>query len=80
MSAVGKKRDKDSGAARRINVEIAPGNQAKMDVYIDAYNRKPDRSTPKIKYTDVVNDALDRFLGAKEKTPRPRTAAAAKKK
>jgi hypothetical protein len=76
---MGKKHDKDGEAARKINVEIAPGNQAKMDVYIDAYNGRPDRSTPKIKYTDVVNDALDKFLGAQEKTPRPRPAAAKKK-
>ena len=76
---MGGKHDKDSRTARKINVEIAPGNQAKMDVYIEAYNRRPDRSTPKIRYTDVVNDALDRYLGAQEKGPRPRPAAAKKK-
>ena len=76
---MGRKHDKDGAAARKINVEIAPGNQAKMDLYIEAYNRRPDRRTPKIKYTDVVNDALDRFLGAREKAPRPRAAAARKK-
>jgi hypothetical protein len=76
---MGKKYDKDGTAVRKINVEIAPGNQAKMDVYIKAYNRRSDRSTPKIKYTDVVNDALDKFLGAQDKAPRARPAAARKK-
>lgn len=45
-----------------VNVEIAPGNQSRIDVYIAAYNADPNRSTPKLKYTDVVNEALDRFL------------------
>jgi hypothetical protein len=79
VSAVGKKHDKDSAAARKINVEIAPGNQAKLDVYIDAYNGRPDRSTPKIKYTDVVNDALDKYFEAQEKVPRTQPAAAKRK-
>ena len=79
MSAVGKKHDKDSAETRKINVEIAPGNQAKMDLYIKGYNSRPDRSTPKIKYTDVVNDALDKFFGAREKAPRARPAAERKK-
>ncbi len=48
--------------SRTINVEIAPGNQARMTRFIEAYNARSDRRTPKLKYTDVVNEALDRFL------------------
>jgi hypothetical protein len=74
---MGKKQHKE--APRTINVEIAPGNQEKMDLYIKAYNHRPDRATPKIKYTDVVNEALDTFLGARERTVEARDAAAKKK-
>jgi hypothetical protein len=59
---MGRKHRKDKSGARRINVEIAPGNQAALDRYIKAYNRAPRRATPKLGYTDVVNEALDRFL------------------
>ena len=76
---MGKKKDREKATTRKINVEIAPGNQAKMDVYIEAYNGRPDRRTPKIKYTDVVNDALDKFLGAEQKASRPRPPVARKK-
>ena len=62
---MGKKRDKGKTGSRKINVEIAPGNQQAMDHYIDSYNRKLDRKTPKIKYTDVVNEALDKLLSAR---------------
>jgi hypothetical protein len=62
---MGKKREKERVGSRKINVEIAPGNQAAMDRYIESYNHAPDRKTPKIKYTDVVNDALDKFLSTR---------------
>jgi hypothetical protein len=61
---MGKKHDKGKAGSRKINVEIAPGNQEAMDVYVESYNQRPERSTPKIGYTDVVNEALDRFLNA----------------
>ena len=51
--------------SHKINVEIAPGNQTRMTKFISAYNARPDRRTPKLKYTDVVNEALDRFLDAR---------------
>jgi hypothetical protein len=63
-AAVGKNANKAKGGARIINVEIAPGNQRRMEEYIKAYNARSDRRTPKKKYTDVVNEALDRFLDA----------------
>jgi hypothetical protein len=67
---MGKKRDKEKPGSKKINVEIAPGNQAAMDRYIESYNHKPDRKTPKIKYTDVVNEALDRLLSARRPAPK----------
>jgi hypothetical protein len=62
---VGKKHDRGKTDSRKINVEIAPGNQAAMEAYVDSYNRRPERSTPKIGYTDVVNEALDKFLSTR---------------
>lgn len=53
---------KDDDGAKLVNVEIAPGNQSRMDAWITEYNARPDRSTPKLKYTDVVNEALDAYL------------------
>jgi hypothetical protein len=77
---MGKKRDKERTGAKKINVEIAPGNQAAMDRYMDAYNRRPDRTTPKIKYTDVVNMALDRLLSARRPAPKSPLKAGKKQK
>jgi len=75
---VGKKHHRDKGDARKINVEIAPGNQVAMEGYVDWYNHRSDRTTPKIRYTDLVNEALDRFLsssGGKGRTGSRRSAA-----
>ncbi|MGO9310178.1 MAG: hypothetical protein ACLQDL_14310 [Spirochaetia bacterium] len=72
---MGKKREKGKTGSRKINVEIAPGNQQAMERYIESYNHKLDRKTPKIKYTDVVNEALDKLLSARR--PAPRGAARA---
>ena len=76
---MGKKQRTDRNAARAINVEIAPGIQEKLDLYIRAYNHKPERATPKVKYTDVINDALDRFFSTHQQGPRARIAADKKK-
>lgn len=61
-------KDKKSKPAKMVNIEIAPKNQSRMQSYIDNYNEKPDRVTPKIKYTDVINEALDFFLKKESKT------------
>jgi len=77
---MGKKHHKDKPGARKINVEIAPGNQAAMDRYREWYNHRADRSTPKVGYTDLVNQALDRFLrSSQEKGGHRRRTPAAKK-
>jgi hypothetical protein len=75
---VGKKHDKDGASGLNVNVEIAPGNQAKMDLYIKAYNSHAERKTPKVKYTDLVNEALDLFLSARVKAPRAKPAVGKK--
>jgi len=77
---VGKKHNHDKSVSRKINVEIAPGNQKAMDVYIHAYNRRPERTTPKVGYTDVVNEALDRFLSSPSARGRSARPAKGRKK
>jgi hypothetical protein len=67
---MGRKHEKGKAGSRKINVEIAPGNQRAMDRYIESYNARPDRKTPKIKYTDVVNSALDQLLSARRPAPK----------
>ena len=76
---MGKKHDRGKSDSRKINVEIAPGNQRAMDVYIDSYNRRPDRTTPRVGYTDVVNEALDRFLSGRAARLRAGKAPRARK-
>ena len=61
---------KEKQASKKINVEIAPGNQAAMDRFIELYNHQPDRKTSKIKYTDVVNEALDRLFRTRRPAPK----------
>lgn len=60
-----KKGDKEKSGAKILNVEVAPGNRTRLEAYIHGYNTRPDRKTPKIKYTDVLNEAVDRFLDAR---------------
>jgi hypothetical protein len=62
---VSKKSGKEKGDAKKINVEIAPGNRTRLDAYLERYNARPDRKTPKLKYTDVLNASLDRFLNVR---------------
>lgn len=74
---------KESGkknASRKVNVEIAPGNQRRLDAYIEGYNTRPDRRTPKLKYTDVVNAALDWFLEGQLPKLRERLATGEKER
>jgi hypothetical protein len=48
--------------AKRITVEIAPGVRELLEAHIAAFNDQPERSAPVLKYTDVVNHALDAYL------------------
>jgi hypothetical protein len=61
---MGRKSTKSKDEPKKLNVEIAPGNREKLESYLAAYNSHEDRKTPKLKYTDVLNAALDSFLQA----------------
>lgn len=61
---MGRKNQKPKAEPKKLNVEIAPGNREKMESYLEAYNSHEGRKTPKLKYTDVLNAALDSFLQA----------------
>lgn len=55
--------EKKKTTPKRIVVEIAPGIQKLLGGYILGYNKNPDRVSPPLKLTDVVNQALDAYLG-----------------
>ena len=50
---------------KKVNIEIAPAVRRELDDYLDTYNKNPDRSTPKLNYTDIINDALKLFFDEK---------------
>jgi hypothetical protein len=60
---------------KRVVAEIAPAVRAMLDAHIQAYNDGPARASSPLKYTDVINRALDAFLpslqpaGAEEPGP-----------
>jgi hypothetical protein len=51
---------------KRINVQIAPAVRRSLESYLEQYNRRPDRATPKRKHTDVINEALSSFFDHKK--------------
>jgi hypothetical protein len=51
--------------AKRVVAEIAPGVRVMMDAYMKAYNEGSERVSSPLKYTDVINQALDMFLPSK---------------
>jgi len=53
------------GKSKKINLHIAPGNWKRMEILVDSHNNNPDRQTPKLKYTDVVNEAIRMHLESK---------------
>lgn len=48
--------------AKRVVTEIAPGVRTMLDAYMKAYNDGPERVSSPLKYTDIINLALDSFL------------------
>ncbi len=44
--------------SKKINLHIAPGNWNKIQEKVVAYNGDPSRTSPKLKFTDIVNDAI----------------------
>lgn len=54
--------------AKKINLQIAPGNWSKMQSLVTAFNENPERTAPKMKFTDVVNQAIQEFFPATGET------------
>ncbi len=55
---------------KRVVTEIAPGVRVLLDAYIKAFNEAPERVSSPLKYTDVINQALDAFLPLKPTPPK----------
>jgi hypothetical protein len=53
---------KATHGAKRLAIEIAPAVRVMLDNYITAFNANPDRAMPPVKYTDVINQAIDEYL------------------
>ena len=53
---------KNKTQAKRVVTEIAPGVRTMLDDFLKAYNEGPERVSSPLKYTDVLNKALDGFL------------------
>lgn len=47
---------------KRIALELAPGVRARLEAHVTTFNENPDRASSPLKYTDVVNRAVDQFL------------------
>ena len=59
---------KESIKSKKVNIEIAPGNWVRLEKYINDFNDNPERTASKLKYTNVVNDALSVFFSVNDKT------------
>ena len=62
MAAKHKTGSKRKPQAKRVVTEIAPAVRVMLDAYMTAYNEAPERASSPLKYTDVINQALDEFL------------------
>jgi hypothetical protein len=47
---------------KRLVVEIAPAVRALLDTHMSVHNEGEERVASTLKYTDVINQALDEFL------------------
>ena len=64
--ATGKKAGKAARpSVKRVVTELAPGVRTLLDAYLKDYNEGPDRVSSPLNSTDVINQALDRFLPAR---------------
>ena len=62
MASKRKDSAKNKVQSKRVVTEIAPGVRTMLDDYLKAYNEGPERVSSPLKYTDVLNLALDGFL------------------
>jgi len=53
--------------SKKVNIEIAPGNWVRLEKFINDFNDNPERTASKLKYTNVVNDALAMFFAENDK-------------
>ena len=67
MVAKHKAGDRKKAQSKRVVTEIAPGVRVMLDAYMKDYNEGPERVSSPLKYTDVINQALDEFLPARPK-------------
>ena len=67
MTTKPKEGGKKKPQAKRVVMEIAPAVRVMLDAHIKAYNEGAERVSSPLKYTDVINQALDEFLPCKPK-------------
>jgi hypothetical protein len=72
MATKHKAGSKKKPQVKRVVTEIAPAVRVMLDGYMKAYNDGPERVSSPLKYTDVINQALDAFLPGR---PQPREDA-----
>jgi hypothetical protein len=65
MATKHKAGSKKKPQAKRVVTEIAPAVRVMLDAYMKAYNEGLERVSSPLKYTDVINQALDAFLPCK---------------
>lgn len=65
MAAKQKSGSKKSAQTKRVVTEVAPAVRVKLDSYLNAHNKGSERVSSPLKYTDVINLALDAFLSNK---------------
>jgi len=57
-----KNKEKDS---RKVNVKITPGNWKRIEKFMEDFNNNPERTSSKLKYTNIINDAISVFFEKK---------------
>ncbi|MDR3671348.1 MAG: hypothetical protein P4L36_10900 [Holophaga sp.] len=65
MATKHKAGSKKKDQTKRVVTEIAPAVRVMLDTYMQEYNEGPERVSSPLKYTDVINQALDAFLPSK---------------
>ena len=80
MATKSKSADLKKSQTKRVVTEIAPGVRAMLDAYVDSHNDGQDRVAPPLKYTDVINQALDEFLPSRSMPGEEGTTADEKKR
>ena len=48
--------------SKLINLDIAPYNWLRIKKYIKYFNENPNRTVSKLKYNDLINQALNEYF------------------